>query len=214
MAVAIPLALAAYSAYSTHQGNKQSAAERQAQAGQINASNILQAQGRQAFQTGFPAAQQSLHYYSTLLNGNRAAMSQAVAGPQAQLTDMYRGAERGIEHAGVRGGVRDLGIAELQRDKANQIGQLTTGVQPAAAAALANLGTTLTAQGTGSQATAGGLFGNVGQAGFQNRAYANQNNAQSGAAIGQAIFDAYRGSKYGSGKAAGRGNGTLMSGDF
>jgi hypothetical protein len=203
MAVGIPLAMAAYSAYSQHKANQQNAQEKAGMAGQLNASNQLAAQGQQAWHAGFPGAQSALSYYSTLLSGNRAAMQQATAGPQAQLTDMYRGAERGIAHAGVRGGVRDLGLAELGRDRANATAQLTTGQQGAAAQGLAGLSTTLMGQGSANQATSGNLAGQMQQEGFQQRQAVNQGNAETGAGIGQALFDVYR-NGYKPNKAAGK----------
>lgn len=211
MAAAIPVAMLAYSAYSAHQANKKSKEEKAGLAGQNALASSIAQRGGQTFNQGFPATQSALSYYDTLLRGDRAKMQQAVAGPMAQITDNYRGAERGLEHAGVRGGIRDLGMAELGRDRTSQIGQLTLGQQPMAAGALANLGTTLTAQGTGSSATAAGIYGNLANQGFQNRQYANQNWQQAGQGMGSAIFDIYR-QRSGS-KAAGQGVGR-GGGDF
>ncbi len=192
MAAAVPLVMAGVSAYSAYRANKKSPEEKGALAGQAQLAQLMGQQGQRSFNAGFPATQQALTYYDTMLRGDRAKMQAAVAGPTAQLTDMYRGAERGLEHTGVRGGVRELGQATLQRDKANQLGQLTLGQQPAAAGALANIGTSLTAQGTGSSSAASGIYGNLGAAGFANRQYANQNWQQAGQSIGSSLFDAYQ----------------------
>lgn len=203
MAVAVPIAMAAASAYSAYAANKKSKEEKAGMAGQTAAGKALLARGGEAFGGGMPGAKAALDYYQTLLHGSRAAMSQAVAGPTAQITDLYRGAQSGVERSGVRGGVKDLAMANLGRDQANQLGQLTAGVQPGAAAQLGNLGTTLTAQGTGSTATAGGIYGNIGAMGFQQRQYGNQVGAQAGQDIGSAIFQIWRSRQQGGGGSQG-----------
>lgn len=213
MAAAVPLVMTGISAYSAYKSNQKSKEEKAGLAGQNALAGAIAQRGGQTFNAGFPATTAALSYYDTLLRGDRAKQQAAVAGPIAQMTDNYRGAERGLEHAGVRGGVRDLGMAELQRDKTNSIAGLTLGQQPAAAGALSNLGSSLTAQGTGSSATASGIYGNLAGAGFQNRQYANQNWQQAGQGIGSSIFDIYRqqsGKKAG-GQTAGVGSG---GGDF
>src|SRR5262245_4626239 len=108
------------------------------------AQNMAGAQGK-AGQAMLGQAQpwlgQTGNYYSTLLKGNRAAMSQAVAAPTAQLTDLYRGAEKGLVRSGVQGAQRETAAAELNRDRASKIAGLVTGVQPWAAGQLGQLGT-------------------------------------------------------------------------
>jgi hypothetical protein len=112
-------------------------------------------------QSGMPATQSALSYYAKLLQGNRAAMSQATAGPMRQITDVYRGAERGLERQGVRGGERQTALAELNRDRAASIAGLTTGQQGAAANALADIGSDMTRTGMAGISGAGSQFGNV-----------------------------------------------------
>ena len=118
-------------------------------------------QGQSLFQQGMPATQNAINYYGTLLRGNRAAMQQATAGSAAQLTDTYRGAEAGLKRSGVRGGERATALAELTRDKASQIAQLTTGQQGEAARGLGLMGMNLTGQGLGAEVSAGQGFGGI-----------------------------------------------------
>src|SRR3990172_6623730 len=100
---------------------------------------------------GVPALQQAGSYWSRLLGGNRAQMAQATAGPRAALTDIYRGAERGLAGSTVRGAARDVAQGELIRSRASQIAGLTTGVQPAAAQALQGVGSEFLGKGLGAQ---------------------------------------------------------------
>jgi hypothetical protein len=108
-----------------------------------------------------PMVQNAGGYFNTLLRGDRAAMSQATAGPAAQITDQYRGANSSLEHMGIRGGEAATSRAELARDQAAKVAGLTTGVQPMAAGALASLGMNQTEQGQRGVAAAGEGFGNL-----------------------------------------------------
>jgi len=169
-------------------------------AGAQGAGRGLAQTGGQQIAQGQPQQQQAGQYYSTLLRGNRAQMSQAVAAPAAALTDVYRGASRGLEQSGVRGAARDVAQGELTRSKASQIGSLVTGVQPAAAAALADLGTTQVNQGLGATAQSGNIFSNLLGQGFQNRTYARGEGEKTGTSMGGFLFDIMSGtlgSKFG-----------------
>lgn len=135
-------------------------------------------------------------FFNTLLHGSRSQMSQATAGPRGAITDVYSGAERGLERSGVRGAEKDVASGELQRQKAGQIAGLTTGVQPGAANALSQIG--------GQQSsTAGSLFGNAGNIYARllgeanaNRLYADQQGMIAGNTYGNlagSILAAYLG---------------------
>ncbi len=119
---------------------------------------LMAQQSSSSYNLGSPAYGHALNYYSTLLNGNKAAVSQAIAPQVGQLSDTYRGAQRGLEQSGVQGPGRDYALGELNRQRAGQIGQLSVGVQPNAAASLGQLGLSGMGQGTGAAATSGGLF--------------------------------------------------------
>lgn len=160
--------------------------------GASGSAGSLQSQGSNLFGTGtglIQAGQQTMapatSYFSRLLSGNRALASQAISGPRAAITDVYRGASRSLEQSGVRGAARDVATTDLARQQAGQIGSLITGVQPAAANALTSTGQTQIGQGAGiagqgSSATSagGGLFANLLGSGFQNRMVGQQTGAQ------------------------------------
>jgi hypothetical protein len=158
-------------------------------------SSLLQG-GQQTLGQGTGMLGSAGNYWQTLLGGNRAAMSQATAGPRAALTDQYRGAERGLERSGLRGGVRDLASAELSRDRAGKIAGLTTGVQPFAAQQLAGVGSELGSLGTSQAGLGVGAAGAGGQLwsrllgeGFDNRRYGRAEGEHASTSIGSLIFD-------------------------
>lgn len=163
--------------------------ELQALAGAQSAGAGLQQSGTQLTQAGMPAANQALGYYQTLLGGNRAQMGLATAAPRSAITEGYRGAERSLEHSGIRGAAGDLAKAELNRDRAGKVAGLTAGVQPMAAAAMADLGTNLISQGGSRQASAGSLYQSLLGQGANNRMYARQEGEKAGTGIGGFLFD-------------------------
>lgn len=136
-----------------------------------------------------PGLRQSSNYYSTLLNGNRNQMRLATAAPTAAITAQYRGAERGLEHAGVRGGERMTAMAELNRDRAATIAGQTTGVQPMAAAALGDLSGRTMNSGLASLNEAGATYQNAaGQYGDRHRTFSgNQRDDMTG--VGRGLAD-------------------------
>ena len=135
-------------------------------------------------------------YWQKLLGGNRAAMAQAVAGPRAALTDVYRGAERGLERSGVRGAQRDVATAELGRDRASRIAGLTTGVQPFAAQALTDIGGTELGYGAPMLGEAGGIFQNLLGMGAANRYYGRGQGKEASEKFGNLLFDMLSGIKW------------------
>jgi hypothetical protein len=165
MGAVVPIVTGGIGIYSaiknSRAAGRQSKLMEQAQQQGMGTFGDVRRQGRGLFEQGMPATQNALNYYSTLLRGNRAAMQLATAGPRAQLTDTYRGAEQGLKRMGVRGGERQTALAELSRDRANAIAQLTTGQQSEAARGLGLMGLSLTGQGVGAQLGAGEGFGNI-----------------------------------------------------
>lgn len=145
--------------------------------------------GQSLLQSGQSSLGGATNYFQTLLRGSRPAMQQAVAAPTAAITDVYRGAERGLARSGVRGAARDVATSDLNRQQASQIAGLVTGMQPAAAQQLAGIGGSLIGQGAGLQQGAGGLWASLLGAGAQNRMYGRQEGAQAGGAVGNLIFD-------------------------
>lgn len=163
--------------------------ELQALAGAQGAAANLGRQGGQLLGQGSDYLQRAGTYYGTLLGGNRAAMAQATAGPRAALTDVYRGAERGLERSNIQGAARDVAAAELGRERASRIASLVTGVQPGAAAALSGLGGTFLGAGGGLTEAGGNLYSNLLGQGFSNRTYARGEGEKAGTAVGSLITD-------------------------
>lgn len=138
-------------------------------------------------QAGMPATQSALSYYAKLLQGNRAAMSQAVAGPTRQITDVYRGAERSLERQGVRGGERQTALAELSRDRAAALAGLTTGQQGNAANALADIGGGLLNTGMSGISGAASQFGSAANAYGQQATGFRQNQREDMRGVGYGL---------------------------
>ena len=174
--------------------------------GAQGAAGALSRQGSMLTQAGMPAVGQATNYYQTLLRGNRGAMAQATAGPRAQITDVYRGADRGLERSGVRGAARDVASSELNRERASSIASLTTGVQPMAAAALGGLGSNLVGQGTSALSGGGSIYSSLLGQGMQNRQYARSEGEKASTGIGSFLFDILSGSL---GKMGGGGGGLI-----
>lgn len=160
---AVPIVMGAVSAYSAIKNAKaagqQNALMRQAQQNQAGALEKGQAAGQSMLSMGMPATSSALNYWGTMLHGNRAAMGLATAAPRAQITDQYRGAMAGLEHAGVRGGEAATAKAELIRDQAAKVAGLTAGVQPMAAGEVGAMGQNLVSGGTSAMMNAATGYG-------------------------------------------------------
>lgn len=157
-------------------------------------------QGQSTVESGLNTLQQPTNYWSKLLGGNRASMAQATAGARGGVTDIYRGAERGLERSGVRGAARDVQKGELNRQRAGQIAGLTTGVQPAAAENLANIGAgtaslggQISGQGGSMMGAGGNIFQNLLGQGMENRQYGRQEGEKAGGGVGSFLFDLIKG---------------------
>lgn len=184
---------ALFGRHAQNAAQERSPEEQAALGGATSAAGALGQQGANLTAAGMPAVNGASTYWQTLLNGNRAAMRGAVAGPTAAITDQYRGAQRGLERSGVQGGVKDLAKAEMGRDQASKIAGLTTGVQPQAADELGRLGTTLTGQGTAAYHSAGGIYDSLLGQGYKNRVYAREEGEKAGSSLGSLIFDILNG---------------------
>lgn len=151
---AVQLGISAFSAYKRHKEQKKAAEEQarlQAEAAAARGEITQQApqfaeQGRQLGQIGLPLLQSTSNYYRALIGGDRGAIDSALAPERASIQDTYRGASRGLSM--LRGPTRDLATAELNRQRAGQLGLL-----PAQARANAVAG----GQAAGEFATSAGL---------------------------------------------------------
>jgi hypothetical protein len=163
--------------------------EQRALAGAYGIGDQASRMAQAAYGESRPYMRQAGGYYSTLLGGNRAAMSQALAGPTAQITDYYRGAGRNLRQSGIRGAARDVAAADLNRQRASQLAGLATGVQPYAADALAKLGIEGMQTAGPLLGTAGNIYGNLLNQGAWNRQYGRQEGEKTGTAIGGFVRD-------------------------
>jgi hypothetical protein len=184
---------------------KRSPEEQAALGGAQDTAGQLSETGGSLIGQGTPLTGQAANYWSTLLGGNRAAMSQATAGPRGAVTDIYRGAESNLERSGVRGASRDVAKAELGRDRAGKIAGLTTGVQPFAAQQLAEIGSDQTRTGANMLGQSGSIWGNLLGAGYQNRLYGRQEGEKFGGSMGGLLFDILSGTIGKMGKGGGGG---------
>lgn len=205
----------------TKAAQKRSPEEQTALTGAQGAGSTLASQGAQQFatgtgliQSGQTALAQPTSYFSRLLSGNRALQSQAIAAPRAAISDTFAGAGRQLEQSGVRGAARDEAKGELARQQAGAISSLITGVQPAAAGALTQIGQTsigqggaIAGQGSAAVGQSGNLFQNLLGQGFQNRTYAREQGQQFGQQAGGFVFDLLKGVL---GKKGGGGFGTPL----
>lgn len=172
---------------------KRSPEEQMALQGAQQSSQLLTQQGMGLMNQGSPLLGQAGDYWSTLLRGSRPAMAQATAGPRAQITDIYRGAERGLQRSGIQGAQRDQAQVELNRDRAGRIAGLTTGMQPMAADKLAGIGGQELALGSGLLGQSGNIWGNLLGQGYNNRVYARSEGEKAGGSMGGLIFDILNG---------------------
>lgn len=175
--------------------------EQQALGGAQGAAGNLATTGAGLISQGQQTQAPATNYFDTLLRGNRAQQAQATAAPRAAIGDVYRGAERGLDQAGVRGAQRDVASGELGRQKAGQIASLVTGVQPGAAQALTGIGQAQIGEGAPMLGQSGSLYSNLLGQGTQNRKYGREEGEKTGGAFGGLIFDMLKG--VGKGKGGG-----------
>ena len=219
MAAVVPIAISAYSAWRASKNAKRTeqiastptAEEQAAGAGASKAAGALGGMGNILYGQGTSNLGSTSAYYQRLLGRGGKEAALAAVGPQMEnISQIYSGVSRGLEGRNVRGGVKELGLARAERDKAGQMSRLIHGVQPMAAQALTGIGQFQTAQGTGATAQAGGLFerllgrGLQGRGlGFSGRLAGEQARGKAGADIGNLLFAAL--SSYGGGgKSGGR----------
>lgn len=199
-------------------GLQSSAAELSRGAGQSDAlGNAFLGDARQTLQKSAGTFGQVGSYASPLLSGSRGAIDSVLAPERSAITDTYRGAERSLDS--MRGGTRDLAVAELNRDRAGRLALLPGQARTAAAQTMMGVGSGQAGVG-GAQASTGvglmgqGLQGRAGAAGAYGSLFGNANNnaalrapsdAAGSSGIGSMIFDALKSG----GKKPGSGSGTL-----
>jgi hypothetical protein len=160
------------------------------------------------------AYNQTANYFSPMLSGSRSAINQALAPERGQITDTYRGAEKALDASGMRGGMRDLARAELNRDRAGKLSLLGPSARAAAANGMMQVGGAQSQLGATQAGTATNLFGQAAASkqgatnayatlfggANQQAALAQPGKEKAGGAIGSMIFDAVKsGGKKGGG---------------
>ena len=207
--IAIAGGSAAWQGYQSHKANKQAA--KQGEMLNENA-RIQQAAGRPLLAQGQrtmmgpgaggalnPDFEQSAGYFRNILSGDRAAAAGALAPDIAAITDNYRGAERSAQ-ANLRGGTRDLAMAELNRDRVGKTAGLRAALRPGAATALGDIGRFRTTTGLNQVNQGAGLlagavpplsnvYSGLSNNAMQQGAYANQ----AGSAFGNILIDILKG---------------------
>lgn len=194
---AIPLIIMGVQAgVSAYQAHKQGRVADKAQQTYDTTSQAIQKQaGKQSgigesLLSGFaPQMQQAASYYGTLLKGNRAAMTEAVAPAIGSISDTYRGASRALDASNLRGAQKDVATGDLARQRAGSISSLFTGVQPMAADALSKIGGQGLAIGGNILSGAGALYGSLLDPSMKNAVYQNQNAMLAGQAAGSSVMD-------------------------
>ena len=146
---AIPLVVAgvtsAVSAYGAHKQAKAAGEASKATQDIANQQSQLAKEimsfGKGQVEASQPALNKAMQYYMQLAGGNRGMMGAALGPDTAALTDTYSGAQRGIESQMGQGPQRDRAVADLQRQKAGQMGLMPMMARSNAVAQLANQGT-------------------------------------------------------------------------
>jgi len=205
MAPAIPWIVKGGIAIAGHYANKRAAnkassrggEEELARTGAQGAAGRLGRQGEQAFDTGFGQGYEpAMGYFRSLARGGNAAQV-ATAGPRAQITDAYRGANTALDKNLMDPAQKAQAQAGNARDVAAQVSRLTAGVQPMAYSQLANMGMQGMELGGRSTAQSGGLYGGLLQQGSDDRHKGNEEQRQSGSAFGGLFRDLMGGLNFG-----------------
>lgn len=150
-------------------------------------------QGTQLTATGRPLLDKASNYYQTILSGSRGAQQQLLAPEIGQITDTYRGAERGLERSGVRGPARDVATAELARDRAGAIAGLIPGLRPMAAAQIGDLGRYQTTAGLGATSAGASVYDSLLGRSLQSRGLQHEIGSDFGGGLGALTADLMKG---------------------
>lgn len=183
-----------------------SPAGQQAQTGLMNQASLLNKTGGSLLQRGDQALEGVQDYWTPLLRGDRAAIDSALAPDVAGITDVYRGANKNLDRAGVRGAQRDVATSELTRQRAGQIALLRPQMRAQAAGAMGELGINYLGQGAetlrGAGQTLAGVYqgergaANIGLQNYLPAQQANSNSWMKGlAGLAFDVLDQYGGSK-------------------
>lgn len=113
---------------------------------------------------GFPAYQEGVDYYRTLLGkGGRGAMQAATAPAAEQTAAAGEGALKAVGSGYLRGGAREEAEGAIRRGTAGDVARLTAGVQPMAADKLIGAGEAGIGQAEEGLTTAAQIYQNLDQ---------------------------------------------------
>lgn len=91
---------------------------------QTGLSKMLGEFAKKQYTMAQPAQAKALQYYMTQATGNRGATANSLAPQYGAISDIYRGAERGIESHIAPGSGRDTAIADMYRQRTQQSAML------------------------------------------------------------------------------------------
>lgn len=162
----------------------------------------LMGAGQQATATGVSGASTAANYYKSLLSGGRAGLTAATAPEAGAALDYYKGAEGKVQNT-MRGGGRDMALAELDRQKTGQLAMLPAQARAGAAQGLVGASAPLLQSGTAQ--TEAGVNAGYGAAGagtqlFNQATTSADRQSKAGSGIGGMIYDAISGWASGKGK--------------
>ncbi|KKM71145.1 hypothetical protein LCGC14_1433560, partial [marine sediment metagenome] len=161
------------------------------EAGAISAgsgfANMLGGQGGRLSSFGLPQLQSSGNFLQRILSGDRATARGATTPERGAITSQFRGARSAIQST-TRGGVRDLGLATLARDRVGALSSLVPNMRTAAAGEAGRLG--LGAVQAGGQQLSGAtqFFSNLLGQGQRNRFLGADLERTAGQDVGGLIF--------------------------
>ncbi len=166
--------------------------------------NLLGGQGGRLFNFGLPQLQSAGNFFQRILSGDRAAAREVTAPERGAITSQFRGARSAIQST-TRGGVRDLGLATLARDRVGATSALIPGMRTAAAGEAGRLG--LGAVQAGGQQVGGAatFFQNLLGQGQRNRFLGADLERTAGMDVGGLLFRLLSGFGFG-GRSSGGGS--------
>lgn len=186
--LAVPAAVWAGSKLYSHFKNKGKVdPEKAALAEETAGAAQARTQSAELYKGALPQLQQTGNYYSTLVGGNRSALTAAMQPETRQITDAYAGASANLERAGVRGATRDLAEADIGRERAGRIAGLVPGLRANAAANLSGLATNTLAASGGRLSSSTGTYADLARGYQQDRYQQDDQHQQSGEAWGKLI---------------------------
>lgn len=126
-------------------------------------------------------------YYNKILHGDRAALTSAIQPELTGVTEMYRGAEKGLDRMAPGAG-RDQARAELGRQRVGQLGGLYFGARQNAA----QTGINLTGAATGATGGAANIYSTLLNGMRDDRDFNDRQQTAFGAALGPLFVDLYK----------------------